>query len=250
MSQIEQVVSTLKKLLKQQSITYKALANQLDMSEANIKRMFSLSSFSLERLEEICEVLSISLTDLFALSQTQAELVSQLTEQQEEELLENPQLLLVALCIRDGWKFGEIIAHYNIDELLLVQLMAQLDRIKVIEFLPNNQYRSLIAQDFRWIPNGKLEQFMTQEVLVKFMNPKMGECWNFRFYLRGRYSETSIEIIQRRLNQLTREAAQLNTEDQALPLDKRRHYGLLMAMRPWEPSMFEQMRRKKASPED
>ena len=250
MSQIGQVISTLKKLLKQNAITYRSLADELDMSEANVKRMFSQNSFSLGRLEEVCEVLGISLIDLFALSQKQSELISQLTEQQEEELLKNPKLLLVAVCIRDGWSFDEITMHYDIDELSLVRLMAKLDNINVIELLPNNQYRSLIAQDFRWIPNGKLEQFMEQEVLVKFMKPKMGERWNFRFYLRGRYSDTSIEIIQRRLNQLTREAAQLNSEDQSLPLDKRKQYGLLLALRPWEPSLFEQMRRNKPASKD
>ena len=65
----------------------------------------------------------------------------------------------------------------------------------------------------------------------------------FRFYLRGRYSQTSIDIIQRKLNQLTKEAAALNLEDSDLPLNKRQHIGLLMAMRPWEPSLFEDMRR-------
>jgi len=67
---------------------------------------------------------------------------------------------------------------------------------------------------------------------------------NFRFYLRGTYSQSSIDIIMRKLNQLTKEAALLNQEDAKLPLENRRHMGLLMAMRPWEFSLFEQLRRK------
>jgi hypothetical protein len=86
---------------------------------------------------------------------------------------------------------------------------------------------------------------MQQEVMVKFMAPKQNEPWTFRFYLRGRYSQTSIDIIQRKLNQVTQEAAQLNVEDQSLPLNKRQHMGMLLAMRPWEPSLFEKMRRQK-----
>jgi hypothetical protein len=84
---------------------------------------------------------------------------------------------------------------------------------------------------------------MEQEVMVKFMAPKQNEPWYFRFYLRGRYSQSSIQTIQRKLNQLTKEASELNLEDADLPLDKRQHVGLLMAMRPWEPSLFENMRR-------
>lgn len=243
MSQIKQVTQQLKLLLREQGMTYKSLSEQLGLSEASVKRCFSQQSFTLERLEQVCEALGLTLSDVF-LQVVQAQpKVSQLSEAQERELLENPRLLLAAVCVRDGWHFHEIIEHYDITEPEAVRLMAKLDRLKLIEFLPGNRYRLLIAQDFRWIPGGPLERFMEQEVMVKFMAPKKNEPWAFRFYLRGRYSQSSIEIIQRRLNQLTREAAELNEEDARLPINERTHMGLLMAMRPWEPSLFEAMRR-------
>ncbi|MCF2948915.1 helix-turn-helix transcriptional regulator [Paraglaciecola aquimarina] len=243
MSQIKQVNLVLKQLLRQHQITYKEIARNLNMSEANIKRIFSTQSFTLARLEQICDMLKMNLSDLFALAQKQVQQISQLTVEQEQELLADPKLLLIAVCVRDAWKFDEIIDYYDIDKLACIQLLAKLDKLKIIELLPNNHFRSLIAQDFRWIPGGPLERFMEQEVMVKFMAPKQNEQWNFRFYLRGRYSQSSIDIIQRKLNQLTKEAAVLNQEDADLPLDKRQHIGLLMAMRPWEPSLFENMRR-------
>ena len=243
MSQIKQVTQRLKQLLKEQGMTYKSLSEQLRLSEASIKRCFSQQSFTLERLEQVCEALGLTLSDVFIqVAQTQPR-VSQLSQAQERELLENPRLLLAAVCVRDGWQFNEIIDYYDISEPEAVRLMVKLDRLKLIEFLPGNRYRLLIAQDFRWIPGGPLERFMEQEVMVKFMAPKKNEPWAFRFYLRGRYSASSVEIIQRRLNQLTREAAELNEEDARLPISERTHMGLLMAMRPWEPSLFEAMRR-------
>lgn len=244
MSQISVISQTLKNLLKQEQLTYKELAEKLVMSEANMKRIFARNSFTLERLEQICDVLAISLADLFAFAQQQSEKISQLTQQQEQELLANPRLLLVAVCVRDGWKFSEIITYYHIDEFECIRLLAKLDKLRIIDLLPNNRYRSLIAQDFRWIPGGMLEQFMQKEVMVKFMAPKLNEPWTFRFYLRGRYSQSSVDIIQRKLNQITQEAAQLNVEDQSLPLNKRQHMGILLAMRPWEPSLFEDMKRR------
>ncbi|MFT2090926.1 helix-turn-helix domain-containing protein [Paraglaciecola sp. 2405UD69-4] len=243
MSQISQVSQTLKSLLRQQQITYKEIAEKLGMSEANIKRIFSTQSFTLQRLEQICDVLNMTMADLFALTQKQVQQISQLTVEQESELLADPKLLLIAVCVRDAWKFDEIISYYDIDKLECIRLLARLDKLKIIDLLPNNHFKSLIAQDFRWIPGGPLERFMEQEVLVKFMAPRQNEQWLFRFYLRGRYSQSSIDIIQRKLNQLTKEAAELNIEDSDLPLNKRQHIGLLMAMRPWEPSLFENMRR-------
>ena len=243
MSQIKQVTQRLKQLLKEQGMTYKSLSEQLQLSEASVKRCFSQQSFTLERLEQVCEALGLTLSDVFIqVAQSQPK-VSQLSEDQERDLLDNPRLLLAAVCVRDGWQFNEIIDYYDIREPEAVRLMVKLDRLKLIEFLPGNRYRLLIAQDFRWIPGGPLERFMEQEVMVKFMSPKKNEPWAFRFYLRGRYSQSSVEIIQRRLNQLTREAAELNEEDARLPINERTHMGLLMAMRPWEPSLFEAMRR-------
>lgn len=225
-------------------MTYKSLSEQLQLSEASIKRCFSQQSFTLERLEQVCEALGLTLSDVFIQVAQAQPRVSQLSEAQERELLEDPRLLLAAVCVRDGWQFSEIIDYYDISETEAVRLMVKLDRLKLIEFLPGNRYRLLIAQDFRWIPGGPLERFMEQEVMVKFMAPKKNEPWAFRFYLRGRYSASSVEIIQRRLNQLTREAAELNEEDARLPISERTHMGLLMAMRPWEPSLFEAMRRE------
>mgnify|MGYP000011429578 FL=1 len=244
MSQIKHVTSTLKQLLKQNKITYRDVAQYLELSEANVKRVFASNSFSLSRLEQICNFINLSLSDLFILAEKQQQQLSQLTLEQEVELIDNPKLLLVAVCVRDSWSFDEIITRYDIDRYECIRLMAKLDKIKLIQLLPNNNYKLLISQDFRWIKNGPLEKFMETEVLNRFMASKFDQEDSFRFYLRGRYSQSSVEIIQRKLNQLTKEAAILNQEDATLPLDKRKHMGLLFAMRPWEPSLFEQFRRQ------
>lgn len=243
MSQLTDVCESLKALLKQQHITYKALAEELKMSEANIKRMFSLNQFTLARLEQICTVLNISLSDLFLLVEKQKKKISQLTPEQELELVSDVKLILVAACVRDGWSFDEIITHYQIDEFACIQLLAKLDRLKMIELLPNNQYKVLIAQDFQWIPHGPLEQFMTKDGIATFISTPFTEENSFRFYIRGTYSQTSIDIIKRKLNQLKKEVAQLNQEDATLPLENRQHIGLLLAMRPWELPHFQKLRR-------
>lgn len=244
MTQIAAVCETLKRLLKTKNITYKQLADALDLSEANIKRVFSTQSFTLDRLEEICKVLEISLVDLFLLTSQKEHKISQLTEEQEEELMRDPKLLLVAVCARDGWTFQEIIDHFEISEHEAIRLFARLDKLKMLQLLPGNKYKLLIAQDFRWIPNGPLEKFMSTEVVTEFMNADFTEEQSFRFYLRGTYSEASIVLLTEKLNQLTAEAAILNQQDAKLPLEKRKHVGLLLAMRPWELKLFSKMRRK------
>jgi len=243
LSQLSEVCETLKSTLKQQNITYKALARQLEMSEANVKRMFSLKQFSLARLEEICKVAGISLSDLFILVESQKKKLVQLTAEQEQELIDDTKLFLVAACVRDGWSFEEIIKHYQIDQFECIQLMAKLDRLKMIQLLPDNQYKMLISQNFQWLPNGPLEKYMEKNGIAKFMASSFTGENSFRFYIRGTYSQTSISIIERKLSQLKKEMALLNQEDALLPLANRQHIGLLLAMRPWEMPQFNALRR-------
>jgi len=244
LSQLSEVCSTLKNTLKQQNITYKMLAERLAMSEANVKRMFSLKQFSLARLEEICQAAGLSLSDLFLLVESQKKKLIHLTPEQEQELIDDTKLFLVAACVRDGWHFDEIIHHYQIDQFECIQLMAKLDRLKIIQLLPDNRYKMLISQNFQWLPNGPLEKFMERNGITKFMASSFVGENSFRFYIRGTYSQTSIDIIERKLTQLKKEVALLNQEDALLPLDKRQHIGLLLAMRPWELPQFKALRRE------
>ena len=147
MSQIKQISTTLKKLLRQQNVTYKDVARHLSMSEANIKRIFSTHSFSLERLEEICAMINISLSDLFLIAEKQKDQLSQLTIEQERELVSNIKLFLVAVCVRDAWSFDEIIKHYQLTEHDCIRLLAKLDKLKMIQLLPNNEYKLLIGKN-------------------------------------------------------------------------------------------------------
>ncbi len=152
-------------------------------------------------------------------------------------------MFILLILTRDYWTFDEIISHYQITEHECIQLLAKLDKLKIIQLLPNNDFKLLIPQHFRWIPNGPLEKCMTNEVIREFMTSTFMEENSFKFYLRGTYSQSSIDIIQRKLSQLTKEAAILNQEDASLPLEHRQHMGIFVAMRPWELSRFSRLRR-------
>ncbi len=244
MSQIKLISNTIKKLLKQNNMTYRDLAQHLSMSEANVKRIFSRQNFALDRLEEMCQALNISLSDLFTIVGQQHTKITQLTLEQEQELVNDTKLLLMAVCVRDGWRFKQIIEHYQITEHEGIRLLVKLDRLKFLQLLPENKYKLLIAPDFRWIPNGPLEQYISSEVIPQFMASSFTEENSVKFYLRGTYTQSSIDIIVRKLNQVAKEAALLNQEDAKLPLKDRQHMGLLTAMRPWELSRFSQLRKQ------
>ena len=98
MSQITPLVDTLKKELRARRITYAGIARHLGLSESSIKRQFSEGRFTVNRLEDICQLAGLELSDLFQRMQEQRNQISTLDQDQEQSLVENPKVLLVATC--------------------------------------------------------------------------------------------------------------------------------------------------------
>ncbi len=129
------------------------------MSEANVKRMFVTGRMALERIESISQLIEIELSDLFQLYQDTKQKTVQLTTEQERQLMDDTQLLLVAVCVRNHLTYKEILQHYAISPTDLIQRLAHLDRLKIIDLLPNNRIKLRIAENFSWIPHGPVERF-------------------------------------------------------------------------------------------
>jgi len=89
-----QLVEALKRVLKAQGLTYAMLAERIGMSEASVKRMFSDQSIRLERLEQICEALNMGLAELAAEAEQRRPALAELSEAQEQALVDDPLLLL------------------------------------------------------------------------------------------------------------------------------------------------------------
>ena len=56
MSQTDQLLDALKRVLRERGLTYADAAGALELSEASVKRLFSQRQFTLERVERLCEL--------------------------------------------------------------------------------------------------------------------------------------------------------------------------------------------------
>ena len=96
MSQIPALLATLKREFRARGLTYAQVATELDLSESSIKRTFADSRLSVERLEQLCQVAGLEISDLVQKSAEQRQRIVTLSEVQEREVADNPRLLLVA----------------------------------------------------------------------------------------------------------------------------------------------------------
>ena len=86
MAQTRELIKTLKSALKAQGKTYADVAAELDLAEASVKRIFAQNSFSLERLDRVCHMLGLEITDLVQMMNEQQQRLQQLSYEQEKEI--------------------------------------------------------------------------------------------------------------------------------------------------------------------
>lgn len=243
MSQTHHLIITLKKALKGHGLTYNDIAKKIDLSEASIKRMFSEKNFTLKRLEQLCQCMNMELSDLLKLMQEEEQHLSKLSEEQEKEIASNVTLLLVTVCVLNRWTLDEIIAHYKITETEGIRFLAKLDKIKIIELLPKNRIKLLVASNFAWLENGPIQKFFQSKVEQDFFNTRFNKANERLLVVNGMLADSSNAVFQKKMEKLIKEFNELNDTDACLALDERNGTTVVMAIRQWKYGLFEPMRR-------
>ena len=244
MSQTSQLIDTLKKILRERKITYADVATHLNLSEANVKRMFSKRHFTLNRLEAICSLANADLGYLITRMHEGSMIIDELTLEAEQDLIANIKLLLMAQLQINRWTLDDIVSIYNFDEHEATRLLAKLDRLGFIELLPGNRVRTLVSRNFKWIQNGPVHKYFENHVAGEFFNctfnPKAGELLVF---MAGMLTRQSNRHMQNSMRRLAREFDDLCKEDGKLPVSETYGSGIVLALRPWELSVFAEYRR-------
>ncbi len=245
MAQTTALIETLKQALKGRRLTYAEVARRLEMSEANVKRMFASRRFTLDRLEAICHLMQMELSDLFQLYEESRQRITQLTLEQEQGLVQDQELLLVAVSVRNRLTFEDIIDNYQIPETDCIRCLAKLDRLKIIDLLPRNRIKLRIDEDFRWLPDGPIERYFEKQIQGQFLRSGFNGESEQRLFLFGLLGDTSTQTMIDKMQSLAREFTELHRQDARLPLRKRHNIGFMLALRPWELEVFQPWRRKK-----
>ncbi len=243
MRQTNLIIETLKRELRRQGIKYRQVAQKLGLSEASVKRLFAEQSFTLKRLAQVCELLNLEFSDLVHQMEKDIELTEQLTLEQETELVSDIKLLLMAYFLMSKLEFEDIIRIYDISETEGIRLLAKLDRMKLIELQPGNRVKLMIAKNFSFIPRGPIERFYEREVQTEFFDSSFDGNGEYRIYISGVFSRAANAEIIKKIKLLAIDAHQLRLDSESVPLDDRFGCSLIMAVRPWEVKVFDELRR-------
>ena len=227
------LVDALKRRLRQEGITYAQLGERIGLSEPSVKRLFSRGRFSLQQLLACCSALDTELGALCQSRQARAAESRELSVAQEKALAADPRLLLLFHLLVQGWKLADIAREYGFRGPDRTLLLAQLDRLGLIELLPQDRLRLRVPRDFRWRTQGPVRRRYGAAVLQEFLLDRFqGERALLRFEVRE-LSEASLQVVRRKLEKLAQEVAELAELDAFLPVERKYSVGVAMAMRPW-----------------
>ncbi len=242
-NQTQALVDTIKRELKSQGKTYADAAQVLSLSEASVKRLFSEQNFTLQRVESLCQFLAIDFGQLVSKMESDQKRMDQLSIEQELEIAEDSLLLIVAVCVINGYTFDELLSQYEISKTELIQKLARLDRLKLIELLPNNRIKLRVSRNFSWLSNGPIQQFFLEKVAGDFFTSSFDRQTEQLIVVNGLLSSNKNEAVQEKMQRLMQEFNELAKGDTDLDMDKKFGTTLVVAVRQWRYSLFDQFAR-------
>jgi transcriptional regulator with XRE-family HTH domain len=241
------LVDVLKRELRTRGITYAQVARKLGLSEASVKRMFSRKDFNLKRLDQVCQLAGNEFSDVARALDPEESLLSQLTLEQEKEIVSDRKLFLVAVCVLNHVGFDQITSIYDVSQAECIQLLARLDHLGFIQLLPTNRVKLLVSRSFAWLPDGPIQRFFNQQAHTEYFRSRFDRPEEFMVVVNGMLSRNSSAAVVTRLKRAAREFSELHNEDARLPLNERSAMSLLVAIRHWELAAFAELRRRKAA---
>lgn len=243
MAQVTAIIDTLKTLIKAQGLTYREVADALSLSEASIKRLFSLKRFSLQQLEQVCQLLGMEISDVIQHMSERQSSLQQLTEAQEQEIASDLPLLLITVSVLNRWTLPDLLRHYAFTEPQCIQHLAKLDRLQIIELLPKNRIRLKVAPNFRWRAQGPIEHFFKATIEQELFGANFAKENQQLLVLNGMLSSASNAELQKQMQRLAQSFDRLNNEDAGLPIEQKQGATLVLALRDWQYRAFERWRR-------
>jgi hypothetical protein len=186
----------------------------------------------------------MDISDLF-LSTHRDTRIRTLTLEQEKQVVSDLALLLVAVCVFNGYRFSDIVAQYPFSEPEVIQKLAMLDRLQLIELLPNNMIKLKVSPHFHWLSGGPIQTFFQQKVREEFFHSHFSKEGEKLSMATGLLSIPSNQKLHKRIDKLINEFYDACKDDRDVVFDERKGTSIVVAIRPWQFTLFEDLAKKK-----
>lgn len=187
----------LRSLLKTRNITYKEIANKLDMSESGVKKMLTADDIGYNKLNSILELLEIRIEDLTLLA---SKPYKELTEEQEKFFEKNPRHFNFFIQLHHHKMSVDHLkkANNKLSKKKISQYLADLEGIDIIKTVDGKTY-SLLEDGFRASSKFNERFRRNYDVVVKSLasiKTRQWKTWMFEGF--GTFSLTQDSALELR----------------------------------------------------
>ena len=243
MPQPSPIVQELKRVLKERELTYAEVARGLGLSVASVKRLFSTGAFSLTRIEAICQLAKLELSELAERARNRATSTTKLSLAQEKEVVADPRLFLITWLVLNRTPFEHIVREYDLPEREVVRYLIRLDRLRIIDLLPGNRVKLLVDRHFTWRADGPVQAYLFEKLLREFFAARFENPADEFYFHGGTVSEAAFAQLKRAARHAAAECVEIIERDRGVPA-RRSGAAFVVALRPWDYSGFSRFRRR------
>jgi DNA-binding Xre family transcriptional regulator len=242
-SETARIVAGLKRIMKSRSVTYAQLARDIRLSEASVKRILSRATMSLQRLEQICRALDVSIAEVTRLAAEQsADAGELLTLEQETALAADPNLLGCFYLLANGRTGREIGTYLSADDKQVRRWFVRLHTLRLVDLRTGLRARPRTTTAIAWRRDGPVRRLYEKQARQEFLHSSFAGSGEAQHFRSAELSDASCRVFLRKLERLAAEFRDLAELDRSLPSRDKRSVAVLLAARPWVFSMFESLR--------
>ncbi|WP_104403179.1 helix-turn-helix domain-containing protein [Vibrio penaeicida] len=163
---LQETCAILKRELKSNHISYKALANELNISEVSVKRLLNnIQPLSMQRMMTISQLVNFPLSKILAEAERNAFSIPLFTSEQDLAFCDCPALFTFWTELSENNSPEEIGQRHELDDASLYQYLRKLENFKFIELQANNNCKVLVPAHTAFEKGAKFSSFFTHQVL-------------------------------------------------------------------------------------
>ena len=222
-----EITAALKSALKKKGVTYKQVAEQLNVSEKTIKRLFKDKDCSLSRLNEICAAINLSIYDLLEFARHYNEPLTELSLDQQIYLQKHPYHFSFLFFLSMGHDIDEIQDCYALTDISIFRYLRDLDKHGFLELGAENQFRLLVEGKLLMRLHGPLHDIIKQrnQTFLEHTLDHDGEAFthfnsSFRYMSPQTFHELNedLAVLSKKYRKLAYQNEMILPKDKLIPV--------------------------------
>lgn len=232
MTESSLIIESLRQQLKARGYTYTDLSKEWKLSVSSVKRIMSGEDLSLQKIEQACKLMHMSVADFYEQVQFSRNLeFVYMSVKQEEFMATDAKLLHFFMLLQESWNISKISKTYSISNVDIQKYLIALDKNKLIELLPHNKVKKLFNSQLRFRREGPLAKNLRDKVKASFLESDFNRENEHLSVLSISLTSSDFAELKAQFLKISRE--QSAQSDNRQSSHAAQEFGVVMAVRPW-----------------